>query len=491
MIPKKYDMETDVVIVGYGGAGAAAAIAAHDNGASVIILEKLPEPFGNTRVSAGNMAIPKNSEKFAQYLKTICFRTTEPEIIDAFVQGLTEIPGWIREMGGELRKFVFPQASCAFFIPNVTFPDIPGAGDVDIWCVKETDAVPEPTGGLRLFSLLKSQVERRGIKVMLSTPAKELIQNEKREIAGVIAKSRGKNISIKARKGVILTCGGFQNNHALKWDNLIPKPLCFTGSPGNTGDGISMAQKVGAALWHMGASAMKFGFKAPEYEAAFSVDFLGPGFIYVDKYGRRFADETKIEHHRFWEPLSVLDYNRFEYPRVPFYAIFDEEIRCKAPLCWAASGYVLVVDKYNWSPDNSVEIKKGWIIKAETISELAEQLSMDESNLKNTIAKYNECCKVGKDTNFGRTREKLKAIEKPYYAIQLWPTLVNTQGGPRRDKEARALDPDGKPIPGLYAAGELGSIWGFRYQTSTNLSECLVFGRIAGRNAATSPLVES
>ena len=123
---------------------------------------------------------------------------------------------------------------------------------------------------------------------------------------------------------------------------------------------------------------------------------------------------------------------------------------------------------------------------------MAKRISIDASTLEDTIARYNDYCKAGEDSDFGRPKELLKAIEgPPYYALQLWPSLINTQGGPRRDKEARVLDPDGKPIPRLYAAGELGSIWGYLYQDSTNLPESIVFGRIAGINAATSPPVES
>jgi predicted oxidoreductase len=81
----------------------------------------------------------------------------------------------------------------------------------------------------------------------------------------------------------------------------------------------------------------------------------------------------------------------------------------------------------------------------------------------------------------------MKPIKPPYYAMRLEPLLYNTQGGPRRDQEARVLAPDGSPIPRLYAAGEFGSIWGFRYQTSTNFSETLVYGRLAGKNAALLP----
>jgi len=154
-----------------------------------------------------------------------------------------------------------------------------------------------------------------------------------------------------------------------------------------------------------------------------------------------------------------------------------------APLYTGATGFNR--DLYKWSEDNSAEIARGWIAQARTIAELADRISVDRPNLEETIAKYNEYCRAGQDPEFGRARENLTAIEgPPYYAIELWPSLLNTQGGPRRDKEARVVDPDGKPIPRLYAAGELGSIWGFLYQGANNIGECIVFGQIAGRNAA-------
>ena len=489
-------MEADVIVVGYGSAGGAAAISASENGASVVVLEKMSIPGGNSRVSSGGLIFTKESkdrDRFSQYLKDVCLNTVEPELVDTFVSGLMEYPDWLREMGGELENFGIPEVSCSTFLPNKTFPGIPSAEGLELvlrW-IKQTDTCPESTGGARLWGCLAREVERKGIKVMLSTPAKELVKNESGEVVGVIAESEGKSLLIKAKKGVVLTCGGFENDDALKWDNLEPKPITFLGNPGNTGDGIRMVQKVGAALWHMGRQATTIAFKAPEYEAAFFLSLLTPGFIYVDKYGRRFADETHIECHEFWRPLSYFDTEHFEYPRVPYYVIFDEELRRIGPLNALTCGYNLVVKKYKWSLDNKAEVAKGWIVKAKKVSELAKRISIDPSTLENTIARYNEFCKAGEDADFGRPKELLKAIEgPPYYAIQLWPSLINTQGGPRRDKEARVLDADGKPIPRLYASGEFGSIWGYLYQDSTNLSEAIVFGRIAGKNTATSLPVE-
>ena len=497
MIPQKSDIETDVIVVGYGCAGGTAAITAHDNGASVILLEKSAVPTSNSRCSAGNQIYPKDPKdkvQFAEYLHAISFGTVEREIVDAFVDGLMENLEWYKKMGVELEVFLFPPASCSLYIPNKTYSKIPSAQgmELELRNLKESASCPEHSGGDRVWHLLDREIKQRGIKIMLATPAKELVKNENGEIIGVIAQSEGKDIFIKAKKGVIMTCGGFEFDEALKWDNLSPKPIFSFGNPDNTGDGIRMVQKIGADLWHMGKQATYLAVKVPEFEAGFVINLLAPGFIYVDKNAKRWADETHVECHEFWVPLAHFDDDKFEYPRVPTYLIFDEEVRRIGPISYATMGYNVITEKYIWSADNKAEIKKGWITKAKSIPELAKKLSLDEATLVSTIEKYNESCKASNDTEFGRPRELLQAIEgPPYYAMPLWPILFNTQGGPRRDKEARVLDPDGKPIPRLYAAGEFGSIWGFLYQTSTNFSETIVFGRIAGKNAASAAPLES
>ncbi|MBI2854742.1 MAG: FAD-dependent oxidoreductase [Chloroflexi bacterium] len=484
------NMETDVVVIGYGAAGANAAIAAHDKGAKVILLEKMATGGGNSRVCGGNLIIPRDM-RFADYLDKLSFGTAEREIIDAFVEGATQLESLVKEMGGEL---VPSQALSPWYTrrrlggSSVSFPKVPGTENIArLLSFKGQEDI---MSGNRLWRFFSSNVERRGINVMLRTPAKELVKNQRGEVVGVIAESDGRTISIKARKGVVLTSGGFENNNAMKWDNLpIKAPVMFMGNPGNTGDGIRMAQKIGAGLWHMGRSSTIMGFKAPEYESAFYMTFLAPGFIYVDKYGRRFVDEATQFGHEFLDYVSFFDMKNLEYPYIPIYGIFDEEARLSGPLYVHNAGYNR--DKYKWSLDNKAEIERGWIIEAKTLPELAKRLSMDTASLENTLGKYNESCKMGTDAEFGRPKEHLKSLEPPYYAISLWPTLLNTQGGPRRDKGARVLDPDGMPIPRLYAAGELGSIWGFLYQTSCNIVECIVFGRIAGINAATNPPIES
>lgn len=140
--------------------------------------------------------------------------------------------------------------------------------------------------------------------------------------------------------------------------------------------------------------------------------------------------------------------------------------------------------KYSWSKDNGAEISRGWIAWGSSLRDLAEKIGVNPPALENTITEYNRACEGGEDP-LGRPKDKLNPLGPgPYYAMKLWPCLLNTQGGPRRNVKAQVLYPDGTPVPRLYGAGELGSLFGFLYQGAGNISECLAFGRIGGREAA-------
>jgi succinate dehydrogenase/fumarate reductase flavoprotein subunit len=472
-------IETDVVVVGYGGAGAAAAITAHDKGAEVLILEKMPNGGGNTRLSNGHLFTTK-SEGAVKYLEALCFGKTSSEIIQTYVKGCMEINDWIKKMGGQtevshILEVIYP----TWGIPS--WPNFPGVEHTEV-CEVSGGTVNEPLA-MPLWRLLTNNVERRRIKVMTNTPVKELTTDGNGEVIGLIAEREGKQTSIKAKKAVILSCGGFEYNEVMK-DAFLPlTPLYAIGSPGNTGDGVAMAQKVGAALWHMSAFYGWFVFKSREYPAAFTISFHNPSFIYVDKDGRRFGDETGFEGHERSKALVTYMPRRQNYPHLPAYAVFDDVTRRKGPLTGIRSSGE--PNNYKWSLDNSREISKGWISQGKTIDELARRISIDEATLTNTLLRYNRDCKAGNDAEFARSKETLEPIEvAPYYAIELWPGIGTASGGPRRDKEARVVDHQGKPIRRLYSAGGLGSIWGFLTVSGSGLTDAIVFGQIAGRNAA-------
>jgi succinate dehydrogenase/fumarate reductase flavoprotein subunit len=178
---------------------------------------------------------------------------------------------------------------------------------------------------------------------------------------------------------------------------------------------------------------------------------------------------------------------------LPIHMVFDEAYRKSGHIGKATADWdVSHGNLYNWSDDNLREVKKGWIQRADTLAELAKLIKLPSEVLENTVARFNAFAAKGEDTDWGRGPETLAALDAPpYYAMELTPAFVNTQGGPRRNEDAQIMGVDGNPIGRLYSAGELGSIYSFLYQGGGNIGECFAFGRIAGRNAAKEKPLEA
>ena len=475
-----WDHEADVVIVGYGGAGASAAIVACHAGAKVIILEKSPGGGGNTKYSGGSIRTYLNLQKAADFYETLCEGTTERDIVDAFVMESAKNPQWLEELGA--RTGTRPESEEGGFpikLPGAAFPHIPGAEAIGPRVrVKGTSR----TGGKNLWAVLSQNVEARKIPILYSTAAKHLSFDKSEGVIGVIATAGGKELTVRAHRGVILSCGGYEYEPSMQ-RNYLGQNFLSLGHPGNNGDGIRLAAELGADLWHMNAVAATFGYKLPEVHFAIRHRMRYAGYVYVDQGGKRFMDETGIDGHAMWAPASYIDMKTLQKPRLPSFLIFDEETRLKGPIGWTNSG--VAMDNYKWSADNSAEIRKGWIKAANEIKALAGQINLPPDSLQSTIAQYNSCCKEGCDPELGRSANTLIPMARaPFYAIELWPAIINTQGGPKRNARGQVLNVWGNPIKRLYSAGELGSLWHRNYPGGGNVSEALAFGRIAGRNAA-------
>jgi hypothetical protein len=251
-----------------------------------------------------------------------------------------------------------------------------------------------------------------------------------------------------------------------------------------------MAMEVGADLWHMNNVAGPwFCLKVPEIAAAFEIvplhfsrDVSG-GMIVVGPDGKRFVDEKYKDHHGQkeingrWAQSSA---------PCPMFMIFDHALFSAGPVYDKNSiaSWNTMFKVYDWSDDNSAELAKGWIKKADTITELAGKIGLDPAAVEDSVNKWNGHYAAGKDTEFGRTRMLSPVEAPPFYAMELSPVFLNTQGGPRRNGRGQIVRPNGEAIFRLYSAGELGSIYSFLYQGGGNLGECMAFGRISGRNAA-------
>jgi succinate dehydrogenase/fumarate reductase flavoprotein subunit len=479
--------ETDVVVVGFGGAGATAALSAAHAGAQVILVEKNPEGGGNTKYSGGTLRTYSDHKKAADYFEALCDGATERDVIEAFVDESSRNPDWIREQGGEvlLRKRAiekFPHSHAL-----AAFPHIPGADGMGprMRVKGKADAA-----GIDLWVVLLAKVQQTpAIKVMCSSPMTGLLRDPERGMTGVVVTQEGKSVRIRARRAVVLTCGGYEYDRRMHL-NYLGQAYYPLGNPGNTGDGIRLASEIGADLWHMNAVAATFGYKFPDFDFPMKQNMPSAGFIYIDQTAKRFMDEPGTDSHLVWAPTTHIDTKTLARLRVPSWVIFDEDTRLRGTIASTVHGKIS--DLYNWSADNGAEVKRGWIKAADTIADLAAKLGLRPDLLQATVAQYNIHCVGGYDPDFGRAAENLVPIARPpYYAVEIWPCLFNTQGGPKRNARAQVINVRGRPIPRLYSAGELGSLWNRNYPGAGNVSEALAFGRIAGRNAAAEePLAE-
>ncbi|MEA2743182.1 MAG: hypothetical protein QOG25_1553 [Acetobacteraceae bacterium] len=480
--PNEWDVAADVVVVGFGAAGVATAVTAHDLGAEVVILEKAPEgqEGGNTRVAGQGYLNTSSVEQAIAYLTALCGPYTVPEpMVKVWAEEMGKNNAWLESLGADPQEHQHPPV-------GIEFPNLPGSA-----CVHKFHDGPT-YGYSNTWKQFERLVKQRPISILYETPGKELIQHAiNKEILGVRAWQGNKSINVKARKAVVLTCGGFENNQEMIRDYLPGIPYCYTsGTPYNEGDGITMAMSVGADLWHMNNFAgPSMALKVPEIRTSLSMQALHyskeipGGMIVVGPDGKRFTDEKyktrhgKIPVNGIWLPLST---------PCPMFLIFDHTMFCSGPLYDKnpSHGWTQIVERYQWSEDNSAELAKGWIKRADSLSALASIIGLDPATLVETVGGWNRFCDARHDTDFGRTLMMAPIGVGPFYAIELSPSMLNTQGGPRRNEKGQIVRPDGTPIARLYSSGELGSIYSYLYQGTGNIGECLAFGRVSGRNAA-------
>ncbi len=496
--PATWDLETDVLIVGYGGAGAVSAIEAADAGAQVMILEKNPDTLHvcNTNTAGGLILCANDADKGFQYIKACIGDTVDDDMCRLWASQTLTNPDYLKKLADAVGV-----PSDLLRYGGAEFPDLPGADGITVWVMK---AGP----GAKIFEVLDKNVKaRKNITVQYSTPGRQIVRGDDGEIQGVIAERDGKRISIRGRRATVLSSGGYEFNDKLKMNSLFGNPRYFYGTDSNTGDGLLMAMAAGADLWHMNWTSQHYGFFYKNFPVGLAFDSaFKSSFMVVDQYGKRFFDDSYNGHSSYLY-FCYFDPVKGVYPRLPAFLVFDEAMRLQGAPLSSNSGMVGGVTgaktakyKYLWSKDQSAEIEKGWIMKADTIEDLAKAINarqvpndltayhspvkMDPASLVSSVNTYNGYAKTGVDPEFGR--KKLAALGNgPYYATEVWPCGPNTQGGPRFNTKGQVLDPYGTPIKRLYKCGELGSIYGERYPGGGgNLSELLAFGRIVGKNAA-------
>lgn len=475
-----WNAEYDVVVVGFGGAGGVSAIYAADAGARVLVCDKAPEgeEGGNTRFAAQMCVSGMDPDATYEYYQYLAWHFDyDEEMMRTYTDGLCQMEDLLKYLDAEEP---YMQKNGSIITPE--YPEYPGGETIVEWYAK-----PGMYNG-SLWQTIRSNIAKREtVDVWLESPVMRLIQDpQSRTIVGVEVSKRGETVLVRALNGVVLTCGGFENNHEMIQDYLGAARLTPLGTLHNNGDGVRMAIEVGADLWHMeayeslgilsgNAWAVEEGHRALLEPAkrnprapliSLDSEVYGDGSIMlVGDDGSRFVDENAMHRHG-----HVYSHGVWRNPIANYepYLIFDE-VQYQA---LKADGYI----------NDEREAK---LLKASTPEELAEKMGKDPAIFAQTVADFNAFVEGGRDYTCGRKTETMRAFDgQTYYAAEFRPCVLNTQGGPRRNKNAEVLSTQGDPIPHLYSAGELGGITPFQYNSGGNLAECMVFGKIAGTNAA-------
>ncbi len=445
-VKEEKTLETEIVIVGAGGAGMAAAIMAHQAGKDFIILEKMPYVGGNTTKATGGMnaaethyqkeqGIEDSVELFAADTMKGGHDINDPELVQTLAAESAGAIDWLDSIGAEL--------------PKISFSG--GASTNRIHAPADGSAV-----GNYLVDKFSEKLKELGVDVMLNTTATELIM-EDGKIAGVKAEGKEAVYTIKA-KAVILATGGFGANLDMIADYRPDlRGTVTTNAPGATGDGIMMAQAVGAALVDIEQIQLH-----PTVEQTTSMliteSVRGDGAILVNQSGHRFTNELLTR-----DAVSAAELaQEGQYA----YIIFDQHLRDN----------LKAIEKY---------VKNGLTVQADTIEELARKLDIYPYFLTMTMNQWNEAVASQNDAAFGRTTGMENNLTTPpYYAIQIAPGIHHTMGGVKINTSAQVIDTNGSAIPGLFAAGEVtGGVHGGNRLGGNAVADIVIFGRIAAESA--------
>lgn len=477
-LPSSWDMTYDVVVVGGGFAGLAAAYQSETLGAETLLIDKMPVLGGNSQINGGVYAsyTSKVADKFYKKLN-LQPDTAEKHIEDTikggdymsdvklvknFVYGSPYFLNLMIDNGLELRESITRPGGHYGYRTYTTINGI----------------------GADIVTVQKKILKNTSAKVMLNTKMVQIYREttgDQRVVGIKIETSEGYK-NVKANKGVIITTGGFSGNVEMRSKHVpaLTAELPTTNHVGATGEGIIMAQEVGANTTHM-AYIQLYPFANPNsgtIDSTAVIPFSGPssGIIYVDVNGNRYVNEG--------ERRDVCSRAAQESGGFPTFSIFGQEI----------------VEKCGFITDTQLAkgIESDRIFKADTLEELVKiinahqykdnKINMSAETLTNTIEIHNGYVEAGNDPDFNKKIDKgvmLKIERGPYYAIPQWPSVHHTMGGLTITEKTEVQDIWGNVIPGLYAAGEaVGGIHGTNRLGSNAIPDAAVHGIIAGQVAA-------
>ena len=489
-------VDADVVVVGAGGAGMTAAITAAGEGKSVVILESQSMVGGNSVRATGGMnagkTVYQDENEFGESagvektLKTAAEKYADNETITALAKTVSE-------------QWAAYQANPTGYFDSVELMELDtmiggkGVNDpalVETLCSNSADAIDwlgeqgitlnsvssaggasvkrihRPVNeegkvvsvGAYMVPLLEEDCQKAGVQMMLNTTATEILTDDNGAAVGIKATgASGETITINA-KAVILTSGGFGANMDMVVEYKPElKGFMTTNAPGILGQGIKMAQAIGADTVDMDQIQIH---PTVQYDSASLITegLRGDGAVLINSEGKRFIDEVGTR--------DVVSAAEIAQPGSYSWLIIDQKMVDDSSVI---QGY----------------IKKGYTFEGKTYEELAEQIGVDGAALAETMNTWNGYVEAKNDPDFGRTSFADKLDTAPYYAIKVTAGVHHTMGGLKINTNTEVLNENGEIIPGLFAAGEVtGGVHGANRLGGTAVSDFVVFGRIAGAAAS-------
>jgi fumarate reductase flavoprotein subunit len=477
-ISKPKEMDTDIVVIGGGGTGLAAAVAAAEKGVRVILLEKRGAPAGNTALAIGLFAADSSVQKrmCISAPKDEVFRTAmeyshwkiDPRIFRAFVEKSGDTIQWLEEKG-------------------ITFKEIPSMYPGQVFRTWHCADEMKGTGAI-FVKLFRKHCEELGVQLFTKCPARRILTNKKGEVTGVLAGIKGQELKISA-KSVIIATGGYGGNKELlkRYFPSYDENMVYTGFPHVTGDGLLMALEIGASTEGLGILMLHpHCYPGSMYLNTVAVQ---PVTVWVNKKGERFTDETITFH--YVECGNAVN----RQPDKCVYTLFDEKIKNRIieegllTLGLRETGVYAGAKLTKLENELRKETDKGGVKISDSLNGIAKWIGVVPKVLKTTIDEYNASCDKGHDAIFAKDRKYLQALRTPpYFAIRCYSSFLTTIGGVKINHHMEVLDTQDNPIPGLYAGGDTagglasdtycmplsGSAFGFAVNS----------GRIAGENAA-------
>ena len=440
-------VDTEIVVIGAGGAGMTAAIMLHQAGKSFVLLEKMPYAGGNTTKATGGMnaaethyqkeqGIEDSTALFAADTMKGGHALNDPSLVAMMANKSAEAIDWLDTIGASLPKISYSGGAS---VNRIHAPE-DGSG----------------VGGF-LVDRFSAKLEELGVEILYNTAATELLTDSEGKICGV--KADGEDCSYTFNcKAVILATGGFGANEEM-YTQYRPdlKGTVTTNAPGATGDGILMAQALGADLVDIEQIQLH-----PTVEQTTSIliteSVRGDGAILVNSQGVRFTNELLTRDAV--SAAELAQEGQFAW------IIFDQNLR----------DHLKATEKY---------VKSGITVQADTIEGLAELLEIDPATLAKTLEDWNGYVKNQRDPDFGRTTGMdADLTTPPYYAIKIAPGIHHTMGGVKINTAAQVINTEGQPIPGLFAAGEVtGGVHGGNRLGGNAVADIVIFGRIAAESA--------